>query len=64
MHFRGCPEALHNIQVEIGGHPPIPTELFDKFSYKYIFLYFQGCFWALDNVFLACHNQTVDEVKV
>jgi hypothetical protein len=64
LHLRGCPEALHNIQVDIGGHPPIPTGLFWNFSCQYIFLYFQGHFGALNNVFLAFHSQTVDRVRV
>jgi hypothetical protein len=57
-------ESLHNIQVDIGGLPPIPTGLFWNFSCQYIFLYFQGHFGALNNVFLACHSQTIDEVRV
>jgi hypothetical protein len=27
MPFWGCPKALHNIQMNISGHPPIPTSL-------------------------------------
>jgi hypothetical protein len=38
--YWGCLESLHNIQVDIGGRPPIPTSLFWKFSCQYIFMYF------------------------
>jgi hypothetical protein len=60
----GLSEALHNFQVDIGGHPPNPTGLFWIFSCQYIFLYFQGRFGALNSVFLSYHNQSVDRVKV
>ena len=56
-------EALHIFQVDIGGLPHNPTVLFCNFSCHYIFLYFQGHFGALNNVFLACHGQNVDEVR-
>jgi hypothetical protein len=58
-----CLESLHNIQVDIGGHPSSPTGLFWQFSSQYIFLYFWGRFEALNNIFWAFHSQTIDEVK-
>jgi hypothetical protein len=60
----GLYESMHIFHMDIGGHPPNPTDLFWKFSCKYIFLYFQGHFGALNNVFLAFHSQTIDKVKV
>ena len=57
-------EALHIFQVETGGLPPNPTFLFWMFACQLIFLYFQGHFGALNNVFLACHSQTVNGVRV
>jgi hypothetical protein len=60
----GLSEALHIFQVEIGGRPPSPTRLFWKFSCQNIFLYFQGRFGALNNVFLAYHSQIIDAVRV
>ena len=60
----GLYESLHIFQVETGGCPPNRIVLFWMFSYQHFFLYFQGCFGALNNVFLACHSQTIEEVKV
>jgi hypothetical protein len=102
------------IQVDIGGHPPVPNSnwliltvfsstcfsvmgtllcnygfctsevvlkpyttsrwilvaahlvqlaYFGQFSSQYIFLYFWGCFEALNNIFWACHSQTIDKSK-
>jgi hypothetical protein len=62
FHLWSCPEALHSIQVDIGGGPPIPTSLCWMFSCQYIFVYFQGHFGALNIVFLAFHSQTIDKV--
>jgi hypothetical protein len=64
MDLQGYLEALHSIQVDIGGHPPIPTGLFWKIPCQYIFMYFQGCFGALNSFFLAFHSETVDGVRV
>jgi hypothetical protein len=60
----GLSESPHILQVDTGGLSPNPTGLFCMFSCQHIFLYFQGCFGALNIVFLARHNQTVDRVKV
>jgi hypothetical protein len=60
----GLSESLHIFQVDTGGIPPNPTSLFCMFSCLHIFLYFQGHFGALNNVFLACHIQIVDRVRV
>jgi hypothetical protein len=60
----GLSEALYNFQVDIGRRLPNPTGLFGMFSCQYIFLYFQGHFGALNNVFLVFHNQIVDIVRV
>jgi hypothetical protein len=60
----GIYKVVHIFQVDTGGHPPNPTSLFWKFSCQYIFMYFQRCFGALNNVFLACHSQTIDRVRV
>jgi hypothetical protein len=49
----GLPEALHIFQVYTGGLPPNPIGLFCMFSCQHILLYFQGCFGALNNVFLS-----------
>ena len=59
----GLSKSLHSFQVETGGLPPNPTSFFWNFSCQYIFMYFQGRFGALNNVFLACHNQTIDKVQ-
>ena len=47
----GFSEALHIFQVDTGGLPTNPTRLFCMFSCRHIFLYFQGRFGALNNVF-------------
>jgi hypothetical protein len=60
----GLSEALHIFQVETGGFPANPTGLFWMFPCQHIFLYFQDRFGALNNAFLAWHNQIVDEVRV
>jgi hypothetical protein len=60
----GMYESLHIFKVDIGGNPSNPTRLFWKFSYQYIFLYFHGHFGALNNVFLACHNQNINKVRI
>jgi hypothetical protein len=60
----GIYEALHILQVDTGGHSPNPADLFCMFPCQHILLYFQGCFEALNIVFLACHSQIVDGVKV
>ena len=60
----GLSEALHIFQVETGDLPPNPIGLFWKFSCQHILLYFQGRFGALNSAFLACHSQTIDEVRV
>ena len=60
----GLSEAIHIFQVDTGGLPPNPTGLFCMFSCQHILLYFQGHFGALNNVILAHHSQTVDEVIV
>jgi hypothetical protein len=57
-------EALHIFQMDIGGLSPNPTDIFCMFSSQHILLYFQGRFGALNNVFLACHSQTIDEFRV
>ena len=59
----GLFEAIHISQVDIGGLSPNPTRLFCMFSCQHISLYFKGRFGALNNVFLALHSQTIDEVK-
>jgi hypothetical protein len=55
--------SWQGFQVDFGGLQPNPTELFWKFSCQYIFMYFEGHFGALNNVFLAFHSQTVDGVR-
>jgi hypothetical protein len=45
-------EPTWDFFVDNGGHPPIPNDLFWKFSCQYIFLYFQGRFGSLNNFFL------------
>jgi hypothetical protein len=60
----GLSGASHILQVDMGGLSPNPTGLFCIFSYQHILLYFQGCFEALNNVFLTHHSQTVDRVRV
>jgi hypothetical protein len=63
------------IQVDIGGHPPIPTGShtfhlgsfsfhFGSFFLAFRVLNFWGRFEALNNVFWACHSHTVDKVRV
>jgi hypothetical protein len=59
----GLSKSLHIFQVDIGGLPPNPTRLFCMFSCQHILLYFQGHFGALNNVFLACHSQTIEIVR-
>jgi hypothetical protein len=61
-------QELHDGPV--GGHfggdtttPPNPTGLFWNCSCQYIFFYFEGCFGALNSVFLACHCQFADKVR-
>ena len=60
----GMSEALHIFQVDIGGIPPNPTSLFCMFSCQHIFLYIQGHFGALNNVFLARYSQSIEGVRV
>jgi hypothetical protein len=60
----GLFEALHIFQVGIGGLSHNPTGLFCMFSCQHILLYFQGRFGDLNSVFLACHSQTIDGVRV
>jgi hypothetical protein len=60
----GLSEASHILQVDTGGLSPNPTGLFCMFSCQHILLYFQGCFEALNIVFLTRHSQTVDRVRV
>jgi len=57
-------EALHIFQVDTGVLPPNPTSLFYMFSFQHILLYFQGCFGALNSIFLDRRSQTVDKVRV
>jgi hypothetical protein len=57
----GLSEAPHILQVDTGGLSPNPTGLFCMFSCQHILLYFQGCFGALNIVFLAHHSQTIDK---
>jgi hypothetical protein len=56
----GLSEASHILQVDMGGLSPNPTGLFCMFSCQHILLYFQGCFGALNIVFLTRHSQTID----
>jgi hypothetical protein len=58
----GLFEAPHILQVDTSGLPPNSNDLFCMFSCQHILLYFQGCFGALNNVFLAFHSQTINEV--
>jgi hypothetical protein len=60
----GLSEASHILQVDTGGLSPNPTGLFCMFSCQHILLYFQGCFGALNIVFLTRHSQTIDRVRV
>jgi hypothetical protein len=59
----GLYEALHIFYVDTGGLPPNITGLFYMFSCQHIFLYFQGHFGALNNVFLAHNSQSVNVVR-
>jgi hypothetical protein len=52
----GPSEALHIFQVDTHGLSPNPTSLFYMFSCQHILLYFQGCFGALNSVFLVRHS--------
>jgi hypothetical protein len=60
----GMYEAIRIFHVDIGGLSPTPTRLFCMFSCHHILLYFQGRFGGQNNVFLAHHSQTIDEVRV
>jgi hypothetical protein len=60
----GLSKSLHIFQVDIGYLSPNPTGLICMFSCHHILLYFQGCFGALNSVFFAGYNQTIDEVRV
>jgi hypothetical protein len=48
----GPSESLRIFQVDTGGLPPNPADLIWDFSCQHIFLYFEGHFGALNNVFL------------
>jgi hypothetical protein len=48
----GMYEASDIVEVDMHGLSPNPTGLFGMFSCQHILLYFQGCFGALNIVFL------------
>jgi hypothetical protein len=57
------------IQMDIGGHPPIPTGshvvlIIGNYFLDFQVLNFQGHFEALNNIFGVRHSQTVDGVGV
>jgi hypothetical protein len=59
----GLFEAPHILQVDMGDLSPNPIGLFCTFSCQHILFYFQGCFGALNVVFLARHSETVSLVS-
>jgi hypothetical protein len=60
----GLSKSLHIFLMDIGGLSPNPTSLFYMFSCHHILMYFQGRFGGLNTVFLTCHSQTADRVRV
>jgi hypothetical protein len=60
----GLSKSPHIRQVNMGSFSPNPTGLFCMFSCHHILMYFQGCFGALNVVFLDRHSQIEDIVKV
>jgi hypothetical protein len=58
----GLLEGSHILQVDTTSLSPNATGLFCMFSCQDILLYFQGCFGALNIVFLSHHHHTVDKI--
>jgi len=50
------------IQVDIGGHPPIPTGSSWQFFPSFQVLNVWGCFETLNNIFKALHSQTIEKL--